>query len=46
MLAAVMVVASREKAMGEFAVSGALRTMGWITTAAMAACVVGMVATA
>jgi NRAMP (natural resistance-associated macrophage protein)-like metal ion transporter len=46
MLAAVMVVASRKKAMGEFAVSGTLRTMGWITTAAMAACVVGMVATA
>jgi Mn2+/Fe2+ NRAMP family transporter len=46
MLAAVMVVASRQKAMGEFAVSGTLRTLGWITTAAMAACVVGMVATA
>jgi len=46
MLAAVMVVASRKKAMGEFAVSGPLRTLGWITTAAMAACVVGMVATA
>ena len=46
MLAAVMLVAGKEKAMGKFAVSGGLRTMGWITTAVMAACVVGMAVTA
>ena len=46
MLAAVMLVAAKEKAMGQFAISGLLRAMGWITTAVMAACVVGMVATA
>jgi NRAMP (natural resistance-associated macrophage protein)-like metal ion transporter len=46
MLAAVMVVAAREKAMGRFAVSGPLRVMGWLTTAVMAACVVAMAFTA
>jgi len=46
MLAAVMLVASKHKAMGDFAISGTLRTMGWITTAVMATCVVGMVVTA
>ena len=46
MLAAVMLVAAKEKAMGTFAISGLLRTMGWITTAVMAACVAGMVVTA
>ena len=46
MLAAVMLVAAKEKAMGRFAISGRLRAMGWITTAVMAACVAGMVATA
>jgi NRAMP (natural resistance-associated macrophage protein)-like metal ion transporter len=45
MLAAVMLVASRQKAMGRFAISGQLRAMGWITTAVMAACVAGMAAT-
>jgi NRAMP (natural resistance-associated macrophage protein)-like metal ion transporter len=45
MLAAIMVVASRRSAMGRFAISGRLRAMGWLTTAMMAACVVGMVAT-
>jgi NRAMP (natural resistance-associated macrophage protein)-like metal ion transporter len=42
MLAAVMLVAARHKAMGRFAISGRLRAMGWITTAVMAACVAGM----
>ena len=42
MLAAIMVLASRRSAMGRFAISGGLRAMGWLTTAAMAACVVGM----
>ena len=46
MLAAVMLIAAREKAMGRFAISGPLRTMGWITTGVMAACVVGMAVTA
>ncbi|MCK9686153.1 NRAMP family divalent metal transporter [Scleromatobacter humisilvae] len=46
MLAAVMLVAAKQKAMGRFAISGTLRTMGWITTAVMAACVVGMAVTA
>ena len=46
MLAAVMLVAAKQKAMGSFAISGLLRAMGWITTAVMAVCVVGMVVTA
>jgi len=46
MLAAVMVVAAKEQAMGRFAISGGLRAMGWITTAVMAACVAGMALTA
>jgi len=46
MLAAVMLVAAKHKAMGTFAISGLLRTMGWITTAVMAICVVGMMVTA
>jgi NRAMP (natural resistance-associated macrophage protein)-like metal ion transporter len=46
MLAAVMLVAAEHKAMGRFAISGRLRAMGWITTAAMAACVAGMALTA
>jgi NRAMP (natural resistance-associated macrophage protein)-like metal ion transporter len=46
MLAAVMLVAAKQKAMGRFAISGRLRAMGWLTTAVMAACVAGMAATA
>jgi NRAMP (natural resistance-associated macrophage protein)-like metal ion transporter len=46
MLAAVMLVAAKEAAMGRFAISGALRGMGWLTTAVMAACVAGMIVTA
>jgi NRAMP (natural resistance-associated macrophage protein)-like metal ion transporter len=46
MLAAVMLVAAKEKAMGRFAISGRLRAMGWLTTVVMAACVVGMLVTA
>jgi NRAMP (natural resistance-associated macrophage protein)-like metal ion transporter len=42
MLAAIMVLASRRSAMGRFAISGGLRAMGWLTTAVMAACVLGM----
>jgi NRAMP (natural resistance-associated macrophage protein)-like metal ion transporter len=46
MLAAVMLVAARQKAMGRFAISGKLRAMGWLTTGVMAACVAGMALTA
>ena len=46
MLAAVMLVAAKHKAMGRFAISGKLRAMGWLTTVVMAACVIGMVVTA
>ena len=46
MLAAVMLIAARQKAMGRFAVSGPLLAMGWITTGVMAVCVVGMAVTA
>ena len=46
MLAAVMLVAAKRDAMGRFAISGSLRVMGWLTTAVMAACVIGMGATA
>jgi NRAMP (natural resistance-associated macrophage protein)-like metal ion transporter len=46
MLAAVMLVAAKRDAMGKFAISGMLRAMGWLTTAVMAACVVGMIVTA
>jgi Mn2+/Fe2+ NRAMP family transporter len=46
MLAAVMLVAAKQQAMGRFAVSGPLRALGWLTTAVMAACVVAMAVTA
>jgi NRAMP (natural resistance-associated macrophage protein)-like metal ion transporter len=46
LLGAVMLVAAKQTAMGQFAISGRLRAMGWATTAVMAACVVGMAATA
>jgi Mn2+/Fe2+ NRAMP family transporter len=46
MLAAVMLVAAKQKAMGRFAISGRLQAMGWLTTAVMAACVAGMIMTA
>jgi len=45
MLAAVMLVAARRTAMGRFAISGPLRAMGWLTTAVMGACAIGMIAT-
>jgi hypothetical protein len=41
-----MLVAAKRDAMGKFAISGMLRAMGWLTTAVMAACVVGMIVTA
>jgi len=46
MLAAVMLVAARHRAMGRFAISGGLRAMGWLTTAVMATCMAGMAFTA
>ena len=42
MLAAILVLASRKRTMGRFAVSGMLRAAGWLTAAVMAACVVAM----
>jgi hypothetical protein len=41
-----MLTASNERVMGEFAVGGALRVTGWIATAAMAAASAGMILTA
>jgi len=41
-LAAVLVVASRRDAMGDFVLSLPLRIAGWLTTAVMAACLVAM----
>jgi NRAMP (natural resistance-associated macrophage protein)-like metal ion transporter len=46
MLAAVMLMAARQRAMGRFAISGRLQAMGWLTTGVMAACVAGMIVTA
>jgi hypothetical protein len=36
---------SERRILGEFAIGGWLRTLGWLSTAAMAACVSGMAAT-
>jgi Mn2+/Fe2+ NRAMP family transporter len=40
-----MLMTADRRIMGEFTVKGWLRTLGWLSTAAMAACVVGMAAT-
>ena len=40
-----MLMTADRKIMGEFTIGGALRVMGWLATAAMALCVVGMFAT-
>jgi NRAMP (natural resistance-associated macrophage protein)-like metal ion transporter len=45
-MAIMMTMTAREKIMGEFVVGGALRAVGWIATAVMAAAVVGMAITA
>ncbi len=45
MLAAIMMLAAKKRVLGEFAISGRLRAMGWLTTLVMPACVAGMVAT-
>jgi len=45
-MAMMMLTASNERVMGEFAVGGALRVTGWIATAAMAAASAGMILTA
>lgn len=39
-----MLMTRREKVMGEFVIGGWLRSLGWVATAAMALCVLGMVA--
>ena len=41
-LAAILVVAARRDVMGDFVISKRLRVAGWLTTAAMAACLVAM----
>jgi NRAMP (natural resistance-associated macrophage protein)-like metal ion transporter len=45
-MAMMMLTASNQRVMGEFAVSGALRVTGWIATAAMAVASAGMILTA
>ena len=40
-----MLMTSRPRVMGEFVVTGWLRWLGWLATATMAACVLGMAAT-
>jgi len=45
-MAMMMLTASNESVMGEFAVNGVLRVTGWIATAAMAVASAGMVLTA
>ena len=40
-----MLMRAERGIMGEFTVKGWLRALGWLSTAAMAACVVGMVLT-
>jgi Mn2+/Fe2+ NRAMP family transporter len=44
-MAILMLMASHPRVMGEFVVTGWLRGLGWLATAIMAACVVGMAAT-
>jgi NRAMP (natural resistance-associated macrophage protein)-like metal ion transporter len=41
----IMLLASRKKVMGQFALRPLLKALGWVATAAMAAAAVGMVAT-
>ena len=45
MMAMIMLMASRRKVMGEFALKPWLKALGWIATAVMAAAAVGMIAT-
>jgi len=40
-----MLMTAQTKIMGEFTIGGWLRALGWLSTAAMAACVAGMLAT-
>ena len=44
-MAMIMVMASRRKVMGEFALHPGLKALGWIATAVMAAAALGMFAT-
>ena len=43
-LAAMLLLAAKPSAMGEFVISGKLQALGWLTTAVMGACAVAMVA--
>jgi len=45
-MAVMMLMAARRKVMGDFAITGPLRIIGWIATAVMMAAVVAMVVTA
>jgi NRAMP (natural resistance-associated macrophage protein)-like metal ion transporter len=45
-MAVMMLMAARRKVMGDFAINGSLRVIGWVATAVMAAAVVAMVVTA
>jgi Mn2+/Fe2+ NRAMP family transporter len=38
-----MLMTAQQRIMGKFTISGALRWLGWASTLAMAACVIGMV---
>jgi Mn2+/Fe2+ NRAMP family transporter len=40
-----MLMTANRNIMGDFTIGGWLRSLGWLSTAAMAACVVGMVLT-
>jgi Mn2+/Fe2+ NRAMP family transporter len=40
-----MLMAAQRSIMGEFTIGGWLRALGWMSTAVMAACVIGMFAT-
>jgi Mn2+/Fe2+ NRAMP family transporter len=40
-----MLMTSKRSIMGDFTIGGWLRALGWLSTAAMAACVLGMGAT-
>jgi Mn2+/Fe2+ NRAMP family transporter len=43
-MAVMMLMTGERRVMGKFVISGWLRWLGWLSTAAMAACVIGMIA--
>lgn len=44
MMVILMLMTAQRRVMGNFTVGGWLRALGWASTGAMAACVVGMIA--